>query len=117
MDITLIIYLLFVHWIADFVMQSDEMAKEKSSNNIMLAYHCIFYGVFFAGFTLNITYGVVLGLIHFPVDYITSRINKHLYAKGDIHNFFVSIGFDQFLHFTTIILIAKYFNLYMLIGK
>lgn len=110
MDIYLIIYLLFVHWVADFVCQSDYMAKEKSKNNLILFYHCLVYGFAFSIYTLNPLYGLILGLIHFPVDYITSRLNSKLYAKGDIHNFFVSVGFDQFIHFATIILVWNYLH-------
>ena len=114
MNTGLIIYLLFIHWIADFVLQTDRMAKEKSSNNLMLFYHCFMYAILFAGATImynygteGILFGALLGLIHFPIDYITSRINKRLYKKGDIHNFFVSIGFDQLLHMITILLLGK----------
>lgn len=115
MNTFLIIYLLFIHWIADFVLQSDKMAKEKSSNNLMLFYHSMIYGTLFAGATIMYNYGMegilfgyLLGLIHFPVDYITSRINAKLYKAGKNHEFFVSIGFDQLIHFITIFLLAKW---------
>jgi hypothetical protein len=36
-------------------------------------------------------------------DFVTSRISSRLYAKGDIHNFFVVVGFDQFLHYSALI--------------
>ena len=114
MDINFIIYLLFVHWLADFVLQSDRIAKEKSSNNLMLFYHCLIYGTMFAGATIMANYGVkglwyglLIGLIHFPVDYVTSRLNSKFYKAGKNHEFFVSIGFDQWIHFVTIILLGK----------
>ncbi len=106
MEINLIIYLLFVHWISDFVCQSQEIAKEKSKNNIILYGHCCLYAFIFAFASLNPLYGVVLGAIHFPVDYVTSRISKKLYEKGDIHKFFVCVGLDQFIHMATIILVG-----------
>ena len=108
MSIWLICYLLFIHWMVDFVFQSDSVAKNKSSSNTVLLYHCLMYGIVFALFTVNALYGFLLGLIHFPVDYITSRINKKLYASGRIHAFFVSIGFDQLLHFLTIFIVWGY---------
>ena len=114
MTINFIIYLLLTHWVADFVMQSDRMAKEKSSNNLMLFWHCLMYGTMFMGATVmenygmkGILFGLLLGLIHFPVDYVTSRINSHLYNEGRNHAFFVSIGFDQWIHFANILLLGK----------
>lgn len=107
MNIGMIIYLLFVHWMADFVGQSDNMAKEKSKNNVILFEHCLIYGTIFTICTMNPLFGYLLGLIHFPVDYITSRINAKLYKAGKNHEFFVSIGFDQWIHFATILLLGK----------
>jgi len=107
MEITLIIYLLFVHWLADFVWQTDYIAKNKSKSNKVLLLHCGIYSLFFAIGTLNIIYGLLLGLIHFPVDYFTSRLNSKLYQAGKNHEFFVSLGFDQWIHFVTILLLGK----------
>lgn len=41
---------------------------------------------------------VVTYLAHFVTDAVTSRISSYFYKKGDTHNFFVIIGFDQWLH-------------------
>jgi len=111
METNLIIYLLFIHWIADFVFQSNYVAQNKSKSNKILLWHCCLYGLSFACFTNNILYGLILSLIHFPVDYVTSRINSKLWAKGDMHSFFVSVGFDQYIHFVTIILVGNYLTL------
>lgn len=118
MSIWLICYLLFLHWMADFVLQSDFIAQNKSKSNTILFYHCLVYAGIFTLFTLNPLYGGLLGLIHFPVDYITSRLNSKMFSKWfayikeethdpyqkppTLHNFFVSIGFDQFIHVITI---------------
>lgn len=107
MKIELIIYLIFIHWIADFVCQNKSMAELKSKSSIMLLCHCGVYCGIFLLFTQNILYSTLLGLLHFPIDYITSRINSELYSKKDIHNFFVSVGFDQFIHLTIIILLGE----------
>ena len=107
MDIYLIIYLLFLHWVADFLWQSDYVAQNKSKSNKVLAFHCFLYGLFFIVGTMNIKFGLILGLIHFPVDYVTSRLNSKLYKAGKNHEFFVSIGFDQWIHFVTILLLGK----------
>ncbi len=46
----LIIFLLFVHYIFDFIFQSDDIATQKSSNPWALLYHCILYGIGFVWF-------------------------------------------------------------------
>ena len=102
--IKIIIWLLFVHWVADFIMQSDWMAQNKSKRWDALLIHCFTYGLTVASMTLNPMFGLINGLIHIPVDYITSRINSKLWADKKVHWFFVSVGFDQFIHFVTLIL-------------
>jgi len=70
-------------------------------------FHCaIYWAIFWLG-TFNFSFAILLALIHFPVDYVTSRLNSKLYKAGKNHEFFVSIGFDQWLHFLTILLLGK----------
>ena len=115
-SIKVVLWLLFAHWVADFVCQSDYMAQNKSKDNRVLAMHCFVYGVIigFAGFVAHIKYPgafyLVNALIHFPVDYVTSRINSKLWADKKVHYFFVSVGFDQFIHFITLVLIWRIFH-------
>lgn len=45
---------------------------------------------------------------HIATDAITSRINSKLWAAKKVHWFFVSVGFDQWIHFVTLILVYKY---------
>ena len=105
--IKVIIWLCFCHWVADFIMQSDWMAKEKAKSNKALLIHCFSYGATIGAMTLSPLFGLVQFLIHIPVDYVTSRINAKLYADKKIHWFFVSIGFDQFIHLSTLILLWR----------
>jgi hypothetical protein len=35
---------------------------------------------------------------HFATDYFTSRWTKSLWEKKEVHDFFVAVGFDQFMH-------------------
>lgn len=46
---------------------------------------------------------------HTITDYFTSRLNTKLYKANKIHEFFVSIGFDQILHY------VQLFGLYLLL--
>lgn len=51
-----------------------------------------------------VSYIGINALAHLVIDYFTSKGTAYLYKKGDVHNFFVVIGFDQFLHAATLIL-------------
>jgi len=124
-DIKVVLAILFIHWFADFVLQTDWEAKNKSKSNSALFQHVFKYSlVWVACIILVAVAGIVSGfsqedigwsefmwlfptitlVCHFATDYVTSRINSKLYAKGKIHEFFVSVGFDQFLHFAQLLL-------------
>lgn len=116
------ILVVLIHWIADFVIQTDEQAKNKSSNIFYLIEHTSMYscvwiillvllsctGVLVISAGKILIFGVITFLAHTVTDYFTSRLNSKLWAKGDVHNFFVSIGFDQVLHYVQLILTIKY---------
>lgn len=113
-----IIMIVFGHWIADFVLQSDEDAKGKSKYAKNLINHTALYSLFWftplliyswsANF-FNIKTGIlfhnafdficVTFIFHTITDYFTSRINAKLWEEKKVHRFFVSIGFDQVLHY------------------
>jgi len=96
------IYLLFwIHWIADFILQTDKMALNKSRSWKWLSAHIAVYTACLL--PLGFAFAVVNGLAHFVTDAITSRLTSYLYQKGDRHNFFVVIGLDQASHLTVLI--------------
>jgi hypothetical protein len=105
-----ILAILFIHWFADFVIQSDEDAKGKSTSLKHLLSHTFDYSlvwhfVMLVLILLDILpivffwFAPITFIIHTMTDYCTSRLNSILWDKGDVHNFFVSVGFDQFLHY------------------
>lgn len=103
-----LVVILFGHWIADFVLQSHWMAVNKSENWYALSLHVLVYTsamTMFASFFVQelVLFFYITFILHFVTDAITSRITKRLWANGDVHNFFVVIGFDQFLHVTTLV--------------
>ena len=103
-DITL---LLIAHFIGDFILQTDEQAKGKSSDNGVLVQHVITYIIPFTLLTLvmplTLVFLVLNIILHFATDYISSRMTKKLWAEGKTHEFFVVIGADQLIHVLTLI--------------
>lgn len=92
--------ILLIHWFADFVLQRREWAENKSKSIVALSKHCAIYSICFIvfGFVFGLSYWLINSVSHFVIDFITSKCTTKLYNKGDYHNFFVVIGFDQFLH-------------------
>ena len=108
------VYILLIHWVADFVLQTDKQAKGKSKNWSDLLSHTLTYSLVWLStitfcwddgdmgahyFIKSITFTAITFICHTITDYYTSRLNAKLWAKGDSHNFFISVGFDQVLHY------------------
>ncbi len=114
--LTEIFSIIVIHWIADFVLQTDKQAKGKSKNWSDLLEHTGNYsllwttiGMFYTIISLNtswnwLLFGLITFIAHTITDYFTSRLNSKLWAKGQTHNFFVSVGFDQTLHYIQLFL-------------
>ena len=97
-----IIILIWLHFVADFMLQTDQMAQNKSTSNKWLGIHILVYSLPMLYFGL--VFAVVNGIAHFMTDYVTSRWSKKKWEQGEVHNFFVVIGFDQAIHMTTLFL-------------
>lgn len=102
-SISTILTLGFIHFVADFIFQSNYVAQNKSKSNIVLLKHVVIYSLPFILFG-SVVFVIINLCLHFVVDYFTSRATSKLWAKGDVHNFFVVIGFDQFLHLCCLVL-------------
>lgn len=119
-NIYIVIIILLMHWIGDFLLQTDWQAKNKSKNSLALMEHVFTYMsiwfvpilfVYFTGAESYVGWGGNMGffpvitlVIHAIQDYFTSRLNTKLWNEGKVHWFFVSIGFDQLLHFIQLLL-------------
>ena len=151
----LLVYIFALHFLADFVLQSREMGKKKSSELSYLFNHVsIQIAVFFVG--LSLLFGVEIagafallnGMVHMLIDAFVwktyslsvwlrrhswvkenkglmrsvvakaggirreprdneiKRAMKENYKYWDDHWFYLTIGFDQFLHMSTLALIS-----------
>ena len=98
---------MIVHYIADFILQTRWMGENKSKNIIALLAHIGIYTL--ALMLFGFKFALVNGLIHFGVDFITSRLSSYAYKNNNMELFWAIIGLDQLLHvltlFTTLTLI------------
>lgn len=101
-----ILIILFVHFVADFILQTDKMALNKSSSNKWLTMHVLAYSASIAFLSIFIfkpwpalIWVLINGSLHWVQDYATSRFNASLWKANKRHEFFVAIGADQYLHF------------------
>lgn len=98
-----------LHYYADFRVQTDWQARNKSKNWRALLTHTGTYSLFFLLFGPR--FALVTFLCHTTTDYITSRWSARRwkdvadsgYTTG-AHEFFEVIGFDQLLHQTQLLL-------------
>jgi len=118
--------IIFIHWVADFVLQTDWQAQNKSKNNFALLSHtsnysmvwllpmCLVFGKMKGGATTEwivwstLYFSMITFVAHTITDYFTSRLNSKLWSAGKVHYFFVSIGFDQVLHYGQLFLTYHY---------
>ena len=114
MNLIEILSILGIHWFADFVLQTDKQAKNKSNNwNDLLSHITTYSLVWIIPAIIMLGYNgaifVIVTLVaHTITDYFTSRLNSKLWVQGKTHNFFVSIGFDQYLHYIQLFLTYWY---------
>ncbi|HPT72438.1 MAG TPA: DUF3307 domain-containing protein [Candidatus Cloacimonadota bacterium] len=102
--------LLFAHFLADFILQSDDMVMRKSKmRNLLL--HSLIYGIgsiicCIDILTWNLVVGIVfLVLTHIAVDYWKAVITEH-YKKANWFLFLV----DQVVHIFFIILVVTWIS-------
>jgi len=93
--------ILAVHYVADFLLQSDWMAQNKSKAWKPLLVHI---GVYTAALlVLGPLWAVCNGVAHLVTDYFTSRATSRLFAAKEIHWAFAVIGLDQLVHTLTLL--------------
>lgn len=125
--------IIVIHYIADFICQTEWQAVNKSKNWEALINHTFIYSYMWAlpavywFAEINVYYPCVFFLItficHTITDYFTSRLNSKLMPLRDYkwnreeninwysfpygesyHNFFIGVGGDQVLHYFQLLL-------------
>ena len=102
-NVYVIFAILFIHWLADFVLQTSKMAESKSTSNYWLTAHvltytavwfiaCLFYCAFLdgtswtpRGIRLVFDFPIITFICHWITDYSTSRLNTKLLPKREEH--------------------------------
>lgn len=116
MDWKLLLTLLLVHYIADFFVQTDKQAKNKSISNFALTKHVFNYTLCFIPVILIFNYkdfsNLVLSLnlifvTHYLTDWVTSRLSKFFFENKNYRAGFQVVGLDQILHYLSLYLIFK----------
>ena len=102
MELKILLALIWLHFLADFILQSDWMAQNKSKRNTPLLIHVAVYSAPFLIF--GWVFALVNGVAHFITDWLSSRACSRVWAKEQRHWFFVVIGLDQAIHMTTLVL-------------
>ena len=116
MTLEIILSIIIIHFVADFVCQTNEMALYKSKSNYHLTLHVVVYsGVLLSIYPLllldapmtALMFVGVNGVLHWITDYFTSRLNARLWKEEKRHAFFIGIGFDQVIHYSCLFISYK----------
>lgn len=84
--ITTILLILWTHWVSDFVLQSDTMAKNKSSSVKWLSAHVVVYSVPFL-VIFGWKYAVINGILHWIVDFLRPKLLHTFGRKNSVIGF------------------------------
>lgn len=111
----------FCHWLFDFKLQTRNMANDKSRSVTALTQHVCVYTIglvvmsmlnikMFANIHVYTAWVILNCLLHALTDAVTSRLTSFFYKNGDQHNFFATIGIDQYIHYATLFGTLIYFT-------
>ncbi len=103
METKYLVTLILLHYVSDFLMQTDKMALNKSTSNKWLTYHILVYSVMMA-VVFGPVYAGVNAVLHWITDYISSRVMTKLWKAEKRKWFFAVLGADQAAHMLALIL-------------
>lgn len=97
-NIYTVLTILFIHWILDFIFQTDYEAKNKSKSWLALLSHTIKYSVWwtipitilvavnFKDEIIVLQFVLITFICHTITDYFTSRLNSKLWEQATFWN-------------------------------
>ena len=121
MDLWLIclMFMLFTHWIADFVIQGDDIVRGTAGVNYITE-HCLKYAVAFpagawftslflldASFNAFLIFSLINVLTHTLIDLFAIPLASGFFKKKNIRNGSISLALDQLLH--SIVIISSFY--------
>jgi len=119
-SIIAILYLMFIHWVGDFLFQTPWMGENKSKNFKALVTHTTVYtlimmfgSVYWLEFSISdiFMFGLITFACHTITDFFSSKLTSKQFSNKIYNGFsggFTIIGMDQYLHLMQIILTYKY---------
>ena len=108
-----LITIIILHFISDFIFQTDYIAINKSTSWFVLFDHVTFY-IFPFLLVFGWLYALVNFILHFATDAISSRVSSYFWKKDQRHWFFVTIGLDQAIHMLCLVMSYPLINLWWL---
>ncbi len=102
MNIWTILALVWIHFFADFTLQTDKMATNKSKKFEYLLLHAFVYCIPLIFFSFK--FATINMVLHLAVDFFTSKLTTYFWSRDKRHWFFVTIGADQAIHLTLLLL-------------
>jgi hypothetical protein len=130
-SVPLFIYVLFLHYLGDYIFQPYWLSVQKSESQKMLLYHVFIYTavlylglIFVVGLKSVLVFSGITFVLHYAVDFATSRVisdnssslildpdvSKPIHKRLKLWGPISLLGFDQLLH-QACLLIALYFSL------
>jgi len=116
-NFSFVLSILLMHWLFDFVCQTDSMSINKSSSWKWLSAHVAVYsiGLFIVGFNFfsvpsAIVWALFNAFLHFCVDDNTSKLSAYLWKTDKRHWFFVAVGLDQLIHYFCLLTTYYYWS-------
>ena len=108
LPLSFVLLVLAVHWIGDYLFQTNAIADHKGKSLLWLGLHVLIYSltlIVFAFFVFTwqkaFQYVLINGVFHFITDLLTSKLHSRF--RNNPRIFYPVMGFDQLIHTVTLV--------------